>query len=41
MAGVKTTYADIDDLVRDAGYAPATTVERYGEFVRWCRSIIY
>lgn len=35
---VKTTYADIDDLVRDAGYAPATTVERgIGEFVRWYR----
>ncbi len=35
---VKTTYADIDDLVRDAGYAPATTVERgIDEFVRWYR----
>ncbi len=35
---VKRTFADIDELVRDAGYAPATTVERgIAEFVRWYR----
>ena len=35
---VKTTYADIDDLVRDVGYAPKTTVEKGIEkFVRWYR----
>jgi UDP-glucuronate 4-epimerase len=33
---VKRTCADIDDLVRDAGYAPATALEKgIGEFVRW------
>ncbi len=35
---VRTTYADIGDLVRDVDYAPATPVERgIAEFVRWYR----
>ena len=33
---VPDTYADIDDLVRDVGYRPATSVEAGVEkFVRW------
>lgn len=35
---VKTTYADIDDLVHDAGYTPKTPIEKgIGEFVQWYR----
>ena len=35
---VQATYADIDDLVRDVGYRPATTVEDgLARFVEWYR----
>ncbi|HSG10724.1 MAG TPA: NAD-dependent epimerase [Gammaproteobacteria bacterium] len=35
---VRATYADIDDLVRDVGYRPATTVEDgLARFVDWYR----
>jgi UDP-glucuronate 4-epimerase len=35
---VQATYADIDDLVRDIGYKPATTVEQgMANFVKWYR----
>lgn len=35
---VRATYADIDDLVRDVGYRPATTVEDgLAQFVDWYR----
>jgi len=35
---VKATYADVDDLVRDIGYKPATTVaEGMARFVDWYR----
>ena len=35
---VRATYADIDDLVRDVGYRPATTVEDgLSRFVEWYR----
>jgi UDP-glucuronate 4-epimerase len=33
---VPATYADIDDLVRDAGFKPSTTVEEgIARFVEW------
>jgi len=33
---VQATYADIDDLVRDVGYRPATPVEQgLANFVAW------
>ena len=33
---VTVTYADIDDLSRDTGYAPSTTIdEGLGKFVKW------
>jgi UDP-glucuronate 4-epimerase len=35
---VEATWADVDDLIRDAGFAPHTPVERgIAEFVRWYR----
>jgi len=35
---VPETYADIDDLVRDVGYRPATPIEvGVGRFVDWFR----
>lgn len=35
---VRATYANVDDLVRDVGYKPATTIEvGLAEFVRWYR----
>ena len=35
---VAETYADVDDLVRDAGFKPATTVEEgIAKFVAWYR----
>ena len=35
---VLSTYADIDDLVRDVGFAPRTSIEDGVEqFVRWYR----
>jgi UDP-glucuronate 4-epimerase len=35
---VPETYADVDDLVRDAGFKPATTVEEgVAKFVAWYR----
>jgi UDP-glucuronate 4-epimerase len=35
---VQATYADVDDLVRDVGYKPATTVEEgIARFVEWYR----
>jgi UDP-glucuronate 4-epimerase len=36
---VPITYADIEDLVRDIGFKPATTIEKGIEkFVAWYRS---
>jgi len=33
---VPDTYADVEDLVRDVGYKPATTVEEgIGKFIEW------
>ena len=38
VGDVPDTWADIDDLARDVGYAPATPVEVGIErFVRWYR----
>ena len=35
---VQATYADIDDLVRDVGYRPETTIEEgLAKFVDWYR----
>jgi UDP-glucuronate 4-epimerase len=35
---VPETYADVDDLVRDVGFKPATTVEDgIAKFVAWYR----
>ncbi|MDO6459846.1 NAD-dependent epimerase [Granulosicoccaceae sp. 1_MG-2023] len=35
---VPDTYADVQDLVRDVGYKPATTIEEgIGKFVEWYR----
>ena len=35
---VQATFADIDDLVRDVGYRPSTTVEDgLARFVAWYR----
>jgi UDP-glucuronate 4-epimerase len=35
---VPATYADVDDLVRDVGFKPATTIEEgVGRFVEWYR----
>jgi UDP-glucuronate 4-epimerase len=36
---VPATYADIDELVRDAGFAPATSLEEgIGRFVEWYKT---
>ncbi|MGE4297457.1 MAG: NAD-dependent epimerase [Desulfovibrionaceae bacterium] len=36
---VPATYADIDDLINDVGFKPATTIEQgIGEFIAWYRS---
>ena len=36
---VKATYADVDDLVTDVGYAPTTSLEEgVGRFVAWYRA---
>lgn len=38
---VPETYADIDDLMRDAGFSPATTIEEgIARFVAWYKSFI-
>jgi UDP-glucuronate 4-epimerase len=35
---VPATYADVDDLVRDVGFKPATSIEEgVGRFVAWYR----
>jgi UDP-glucuronate 4-epimerase len=35
---VPSTYADVDDLARDAGFRPATPIEEgVGRFVAWYR----
>ena len=35
---VPETYADVEDLVRDVGFKPATTVEEgVAKFVAWYR----
>jgi UDP-glucuronate 4-epimerase len=39
MGDVPATYADVDDLVRDVGFRPATPIEvGVGRFVEWYRS---
>jgi nucleoside-diphosphate-sugar epimerase len=36
---VPATYADIEDLVRDVGFKPATTIEDgIGRFAKWYRA---
>lgn len=36
---VKTTYADVDDLIRDTGFKPATSLEYgIGKWVEWYRA---
>ena len=36
---VPATYADVDDLMRDVGFKPATTIEEgIGRFVEWYRA---
>ena len=38
LGDVPDTYADVEDLVRDVGYKPATTVEEgIKAFVEWYR----
>ena len=35
------TYADVDDLMRDVGFKPATSVEEgVGQFVKWYRNLM-
>lgn len=35
---VPATYADVDDLMRDVGFRPATSIEDgVGRFIRWFR----
>ena len=35
---VPATYADVDDLVRDVGFKPATSIESgIARFVKWYR----
>ena len=35
---VPATYADVEDLTRDVGFAPATPIEEgIARFVRWYR----
>ena len=35
---VPATYANVDDLVREIGFKPATTIEEgIGRFVEWYR----
>jgi UDP-glucuronate 4-epimerase len=35
---VPATYADVDDLMRDVGFAPSTPIEEgIGRFVKWYR----
>ena len=35
---VPATYADVDDLVRDVGFRPATPIgEGIGQFISWYR----
>jgi UDP-glucuronate 4-epimerase len=35
---VPATYADIEDLAREIGFRPSTTIEdRIGRFVKWFR----
>jgi len=35
---VQATYADVDDLIRDTGFKPATTLEYgTGKWVAWYR----
>ena len=35
---VPATYADVDDLMRDVGFAPATPIEEgIARFVKWYR----
>jgi UDP-glucuronate 4-epimerase len=39
LGDVPATYADVDDLMRDVGFKPATTIEEgIGKFVKWYRS---
>jgi UDP-glucuronate 4-epimerase len=39
LGDVPDTYADVEDLVRDVGYKPATTVEQgVRVFVEWYRA---
>jgi UDP-glucuronate 4-epimerase len=36
---VPSTYADIDDLVRDVGFKPSTSIETgVAKFIAWYRS---
>ena len=36
LGDVPATYADIEDLVRDVGFRPATTIEQgIGRFAEW------
>jgi UDP-glucuronate 4-epimerase len=36
MGDVPATYADVDDLMRDVGYAPKTPIETgIARFVEW------
>ena len=34
---VLATYADVDDLARDVGFAPYAAGRGHGEFVEWYR----
>ena len=36
---VQATYADVDDLIRDTGFKPATALEYgIGQWVEWYRN---
>ena len=36
---VPATYADVDDLIRDVGFKPATSIEEgIAKFVEWFRA---
>ncbi|ATU08256.1 NAD-dependent epimerase [Methanohalophilus portucalensis] len=40
LGDLKTTYADVEDLIRDFGYKPTTSLEQgIGEFVAWYQRV--
>ena len=41
LGDVYQTYADVDDLVRDYGFRPSTSIEKgLGEFIKWYKEYV-